>query len=48
MTEEEIKLRKDTVYRVCYIKIEGNEIHKDYKALTDSIRIDIKKIFFCK
>ena len=46
MTEEEIKLREDTVCRFYYIKIKENKLCKDYKILTDSIKIDIRKIFF--
>ena len=46
MTKKEIKLRKDIICRVYYIKIKENKIHKDYKALTDSIRINVRKIFF--
>ena len=46
IVKEEIKLRKDTVCKAYYIKIKENKMYKDNKALTDSIRVNVREVFF--
>jgi hypothetical protein len=46
MTKKEVKINRDTVYSVLESEIKGNKIYKDYNALTGSIRVEVRDVFF--
>jgi hypothetical protein len=46
MTKKKVKINRDTIYNVLESKIKENKIYKDYNALIDSIRVEVKGVFF--
>jgi hypothetical protein len=46
MTKKVVKINKDTVYSSLKRKNKGNKTRKDYNILIDSIKTEVKDIFF--
>jgi hypothetical protein len=46
MAKKKVKTNRDTVYSILESKIKGNKIYKDCNALIDSIKVEIKDVFF--
>jgi hypothetical protein len=46
MAEKVVKINKDTVYSALESKNKGNKTRKDYNTLTDSIKVEIRGVFF--
>jgi hypothetical protein len=46
MAKKVIKINKSTVYNVLESKNKGNKTRKDYNTLIDSIKIEIRGVFF--
>jgi hypothetical protein len=46
MAKKVVKIKKDTVYSALENKNKGNKMYKDYNTLIDSIRVEIKGVFF--
>jgi hypothetical protein len=44
--EEEIKIYNNIIYDALRSEIKGNKTHKDYNALIDLIRVEIRGVFF--
>jgi hypothetical protein len=46
IAKKKIKINKSTACSALESKIKGNKIRKDYNALIDSIRAEIRGVFF--
>jgi hypothetical protein len=46
IAKKEVKINRDTTCSALESKIKENKIHKDYNALTDSIKVEIRGVFF--
>jgi hypothetical protein len=46
ITKKKIKINRDIIYSVLESKIKENKIYKDYNTLTNSIRVEIRGVFF--
>jgi hypothetical protein len=46
IAKKKVKFNRDTVYSVLESKIKENKIHKDYNTLIDSIKVEIRGVFF--
>jgi hypothetical protein len=46
MTKKKIKINRGTIYSALESKIKGNKMCKDYNTLIDSIRAEVKGVFY--
>jgi hypothetical protein len=46
MAKKVVKINKGTVYSALESKNKENKTYRDYNALIDSIRVEIKDVFF--
>jgi hypothetical protein len=46
IAKKEIKINRDTVCSALESKIKENKIYKDYNTLIDSIKVEVKSVFF--
>jgi hypothetical protein len=44
--KKKIKINRDTAYSALESKIKENKIYKDYNTLIDSLKVEIRDIFF--
>jgi hypothetical protein len=43
---EEVKIYNDIAYNILKSEIKGNKTRKDYNALIDLIRVEVRGVFF--
>jgi hypothetical protein len=46
IAKKEVKINRGTVYSALESKIKGNKIYKDYNTLIDSVRVEVRGVFF--
>jgi hypothetical protein len=46
IAKKKVKINRSTVYSALESKIKGNKMYKDYNALIDSIKVEVRDVFY--
>jgi hypothetical protein len=46
IAKKKVKINRGTIYSALESKIKENKIYKDYNALIDSIKVEVRGVFF--